>query len=115
MRAAATSLLLELSCTRHYVYACGGQLLPAGNDSRAPYTTHNPLPALPVQTRTARHKIAKFLRQHAALAVSKNMSPPASSSSLPQGAGAAAADSDARQVRAERCAEPWQHAFGPNH
>ncbi|KAI7836974.1 hypothetical protein COHA_009157 [Chlorella ohadii] len=50
------------------------------------------------QTRTARHKIAKFLRQHAALAVSKNMSPPASSSSLPQGAGAAAADSDARQL-----------------
>ena len=51
------------------------------------------------QTRTARHKIAKFLRQHAALAVYKGMPPPSSTSSLPQGAGAAGADSDARQVR----------------
>jgi (p)ppGpp synthase/HD superfamily hydrolase len=50
------------------------------------------------QTRTARHKIAKFLRQHAALAVSKGMTPPSSTSSLPQGVDATAADSDARQL-----------------
>lgn len=59
------------------------------------------LPVRPTapQTRTARHKIAKFLRQHAALAVYKGMPPPSSTSSLQQGAGAAGADSDARQVR----------------
>ncbi|KAI3424289.1 hypothetical protein D9Q98_009844 [Chlorella vulgaris] len=56
------------------------------------------------QTRTARHKIAKFLRQHAALAVSKGMSPPSGSAEdaqqqqAPAAAAAAAANLDARQV-----------------
>ncbi|KAL4853513.1 putative GTP diphosphokinase RSH1 [Chlorella vulgaris] len=56
------------------------------------------------QTRTARHKIAKFLRQHAALAVSKAMPPPSDSAEDAQqqqaaaAAAAAAANLDARQV-----------------
>ncbi|KAL4419009.1 hypothetical protein ABPG77_003655 [Micractinium sp. CCAP 211/92] len=52
------------------------------------------------QTRTARHKIAKFLRQHAALAVSQGLHPPGDSSfasSLAAGSGANS-DADARQV-----------------
>jgi hypothetical protein len=61
------------------------------------------------QTRTARHKIAKFLRQHAALAVSKGMAPPGGSAMLSSGGDAGSgtcgstaagtpADADARQV-----------------
>ncbi|PSC74447.1 Guanosine-3, 5 -bis(diphosphate) 3 -pyrophosphohydrolase [Micractinium conductrix] len=51
------------------------------------------------QTRTARHKIAKFLRQHAALAVSKGLLPPGDSSLAAQpGASAPGADADSRQV-----------------
>lgn len=47
------------------------------------------------QTRTARHKIAKFLRQHAAMAVSRGLPPPGSSA---MNTAAAPTDYDARQV-----------------
>lgn len=65
-----------------------------------PGLSNSPPPTSPPnsQTRTARHKIAKFLRQHAALAASQGMAPPPSSSLC---APKAPADGDARQVRGE--------------
>jgi UTP:GlnB (protein PII) uridylyltransferase len=54
-----------------------------------------PPPSLPLQTRTARHKIAKFLRQHAALAVSKGLVAPGDSGLVPL---AAPTDWDGRQT-----------------
>lgn len=82
--------------------ACSAAALCHHSAHPTPATCQPPAlsqPAPPLQTRTARHKIAKFLRQHAALAVSKGMPAPPSST-LGQGPPAASADTDARQVGA---------------
>lgn len=47
-----------------------------GSCSALPRHGPHPRPVPTLKTRTARHKIAKFLRQHAALAVSKGLLPP---------------------------------------
>lgn len=92
------------TCCRLHVGCCVAMQLTA-NPRPLAFPPPSPSPVPRAQTRTARHKIAKFLRQHAALAVSKGMPPPGGSAMLAPTAdatsgtlGGALGDADARQV-----------------